>query len=188
MHSFTAFALRTSAIAAITLSCAMASAQPADPATTPLLMSYNPGNTDLTKTLPLGVRVSPDGQAMLVTTRPTGAYQGGLLQFGTYPWWVSVADCTAGKKVCNARTGDFYRGTGPLVAPDGMFYTVATLMAGTTNVYELKDVDMTGILRGGQGSFVGTMRGTITTDGRRGKILPTNIIDFDIVAEGATTP
>ncbi len=169
------------AAAVLLLASAAASAQ------TPLTLAYNPSTTNLIYTATVGVRVTPDGSAMQVSTAPSGSYQGGLLNFGNYPWWVSVADFTAGNKSGFARNGDAYRGTGPLPTPASRQYTVARLVPGTTNVYAIEPVPMTGMIRGSVDTWTGTMHGTITTDGRRGRLVPTNIIDFDIVIEGTRT-
>jgi hypothetical protein len=188
MNRLYTLALRTTAMAALAFASMASIAQSAEATATPLLLAYNPSNTNLIYNNPVGVKVSADGQKLQVTTRPVSPYQGGLLNFGKYPWWITVADFSVGNKVGTARNGDMYRGTGKLTPPSGQLYTIATLMPGTTNVYQLTPVDMTGVIRGNQGSFVGTMQGTITTDGHLGKLVGTNIIDFDIVIEGTKTP
>ncbi len=188
MNPSISIALRAAVVAVAAWSSMASFAQTAEATATPLLLAYNPSNTNLIYNNPVGVKVSPDGQKLQVTTRPVSPYQGGLLNFGNYPWWITVADFSVGNKVGTARNGDMYRGTGALTPPAGQLYTIAKLMPGTTNVYQLTPVDMTGVIRGNQGSFTGTMHGTITTDGQRGRLTGTNIIDFDIVIEGTKTP
>lgn len=182
MNRWIVSALRTAAVAAFAFSSMASMAQ------RPLVLAFNPGSTGLIHNKVMGVTVSPDGQKLQVATHSASPYWGGLLSFGTYPWWVDVANFTTVSKVGTARTGDVYRGIGQLPPPPGQPYTIATLLPGTTNVFQLTPVDMKGRIRGSLGSFVGTMRGTVTTDGRLGELVPTNIIDFDIVVEGTQTP
>lgn len=151
----------------------------------PLALSYTPANTSALYNTALGISVSADGKRLLAKTTPFGAYAGGRLTFGGYPWYVTVADF--GYSPARAANGDRWRGTGALTQPAGKLYTVARLVPGTLSTYQLTPVDMSGITRGYVGGWTGTMTGTLTTDGKRGKLTAANVVDFDIHIDGTET-
>lgn len=147
----------------------------------PLDLAYNRANTgpSYTYTL-LGASVSADGQKLQLKATPVGTEPGGRITLGTYPWWVTVAGFGADKTGL-ARNGDRYRGTGAIAAPKRQRYTVATLVPGSSHVYQLRAVPMSGIIRGYPGAvWNGELQGTLTTDGSRGPITGANLVDFDL--------
>lgn len=161
---------------------------PAAQQTLPLALSYSPANTNPQSTTFLGVSVSADGKRLTVKTTAVQGAAGGRLNFGGYPWWITVADFAPyGGGPGQAFNGDRYRGSGPVTPPAGVLYTAARLKPGTLNVYELTPVAMTGITRGYVGGWTGTLTGTITTDGHRGRLQPANVVDFDLHVDGVET-
>lgn len=156
--------------------------------TLPLALSYTPANTNPLSTSFLGVSVSADGKRLTVKSTPVQGAAGGRLNFGGYPWWITVADFAPyGGGPGQAFNGDRYRGSGELTPPAGVLYTAARLKPGTLNVYELTPVAMSGITRGYVGGWTGTLTGTITTDGHRGRLQPANVVDFDLHVDGVET-
>lgn len=183
MSSLSSASLRLAvSTAALALSCW---AQQAQAVELPLALSYTPANTAALYNTALGISVSADGKRLLARTTPFDGYNGGRLTLGGYPWYISVADF--GSSPARAANGDRWRGTGALTMPTGKLYTVATLVRGTLATYQLTPVEMSGITRGYVGGWTGSMTGTLTTDGTRGKLTASNIVDFDIHVDGVET-
>jgi hypothetical protein len=181
--------LGLAALLALTLPVLSQAGETASPqATLPLALSYTPANTNMLHTSLVGVSVSADGQRLTVRTTGVAGRPGGLLNLGGYPWWITVADfAPASGQGPQAANGDRWRGTGPLNVAAGRLYVAARLKPGTTNVFELRPVEMSGITRGYVGGWTGTLTGTLTTDGTRGRLQPANLIDFDLHVDGVET-
>jgi hypothetical protein len=149
-------------------------------AATPLDLAYNPANTGPAYAWLLdGVRVSADGQRIQVRTQPFGNAVGGTINLGSYPWWITLAAWDHG--VGRTGNGDRWRGNAALPATTGRWSTVAVLVPGSNAVYRVKPIATGGIVRGLPGvTWSGTVQGTLTTDGTRGPISGTHLLDFDL--------
>jgi hypothetical protein len=153
--------------------------------TTPLALTYKAAAPLSYNNLVQGVSVSPDGHDLRVRATPFKGYTGGRLFFGGYPYWISVADFAPyGGGQGRALNGDAYRGTGLLPTPTGKWHTMATLVPGSNNVYQVNEVAMSGIRRGWVGGWTGTLSGTITTDGHRGNLRIANIMAYELHVDG----
>lgn len=155
-------------------------AQAGTPLGTPLDLAYNPANTGPSYLWQLNaVRVSADGRKLQVRTQPTAQLAGGIINLGSYPWWITLVSYDHG--VGWTRNGDRWRGSGALPAPTHLWATVAVLQPGSSHVYRVLPMATAGIVRGQPGaSWTGTVQGTLTTDGTRGALDASHLIDFDL--------
>jgi hypothetical protein len=156
--------------------------------TLPLALTYQATAPLSYNNTALGVSVTADGRELQVRTTPFKGNAAGRLTFGGYPWWISVADFAPyGGGPGRALNGDAFRGTGLLPTPVGKWHTMATLVPGSNNVYQVVEVPMTGIHRGYVGGWTGTLSGTITTDGVRGQVKIANIMAYELHVDGEET-
>ena len=146
----------------------------------PLDLHYTGANTGgPAQWLAEGLSVSADGQKLQLRTQPFGSRTGGVLNFGQYPWWVTVASYDQGQGL--STVGDRYRGQGTPRSGSGQRVTIATLVPGSTQLYRLRPVALSGIIRGVPGAtWSGQLQGTITTDGSRGAIGTAQLQDMDL--------
>lgn len=167
---------------------APAGAQTPPPTTLPLALTYQGAAPLSYNNTALGVSVSADGRDLRVRTTPFKGNAAGRLNFGGYPWWITVADFAPyGGGPGRALNGDAYRGSGVLPTPAGKWHTMATLVPGSNNVYQVTEVAMSGIHRGWVGGWTGTLSGTITTDGVRGNVKIANIMAYELHIDGVET-
>ncbi|MBQ0932154.1 hypothetical protein [Ideonella alba] len=159
---------------------ALLAAVPLWAAATPIDLAYNPSNTGPAYAWRLdAVRVSADGRKLQVRTQPSGSLPGGMINLGSYPWWITLVayDQGAGR----TGNGDRWRGNAALPAPTGRWATVATLALGSGTVYRVRPIATGGIVRGLPGvTWSGTVQGTLTTDGTRGPLDASHLVDFDL--------
>jgi len=149
-------------------------------AATPIDLAYNPANTGPAYAWRLDdVRVSADGRKLQVRTQPSANLPGGMINLGTYPWWITLVAYDQG--VGRTGNGDRWRGNAALPAPTSRWATVATLEPGSQTVYRVKPIATGGIVRGLPGvTWSGTVQGTLTTDGSRGALDASHLTDFDL--------
>ena len=149
-------------------------------AATPIDLAYNPANTGPAYARRLdAVRVTADGRQLQVSTQPRAGLPGGMINLGSYPWWITLVAYDQG--VGQTSNGDRWRGSALVPPSSARWVTVATLVPGTASVYQVRPMATGGTVRGLPGvSWTGTVQGHLTTDGTRGALGAQNLIDFDL--------
>lgn len=162
------------------LSAALLAAAPLLADATPIDLAYSPANTGPSYTWRLdAVRVSADGRKLQVRTQPTAGLPGGMINLGSYPWWITLVSYDHG--VGRTGNGDRWRGNAALPTPTSRWATVATLEPGSNTVYRIAPITTGGVVRGMPGvTWTGTVQGTLTTDGTRGALNGSQLLDFDL--------